>query len=113
MNTGQVIHELGSPSAKQWEDGPMAEPGTGEERLRHTVVGVNFAGTYDHGGNSHPWPVPAPPVAVGFGGVGIVEGVGDAILDANINYEFPLKDAVAAHKAIESGTTSGATVLIP
>ncbi|MEL6372786.1 MAG: quinone oxidoreductase [Pseudomonadota bacterium] len=34
------------------------------------------------------------------------------ILDANINYEYPLADAVKAHQAIESGTTLGATVLL-
>jgi len=37
----------------------------------------------------------------------------DGVIDANINYEYPLKDAVAAHEAIESGTTLGATVLLP
>lgn len=35
----------------------------------------------------------------------------DGIVDANVNYEYPLRDAVAAHTAIESGTTHGATVL--
>ncbi len=39
--------------------------------------------------------------------------IGDGILDANINYEYPLSEAVKAHKAIESGTTLGATVLLP
>jgi NADPH2:quinone reductase len=34
-------------------------------------------------------------------------------LDSNINYEYALKDAVMAHSAIESGTTLGASVLIP
>jgi|TARA_B100000378_G_scaffold51913_1_gene38513 NADPH2:quinone reductase len=34
-------------------------------------------------------------------------------LDANINYEYALKDAVKAHEAIKSGATLGATVLIP
>ena len=43
----------------------------------------------------------------------LFKAIGDGILDANINYEFPLKDAVQAHQAIESGTTLGATVLIP
>jgi NADPH2:quinone reductase len=37
----------------------------------------------------------------------------DGVINANINYEYPLKDAVAAHVAIESGTTLGATVLLP
>jgi NADPH:quinone reductase-like Zn-dependent oxidoreductase len=43
----------------------------------------------------------------------LFKAIGDGILDANINYEYALKDAVQAHKAIESGTTLGATVLIP
>jgi NADPH2:quinone reductase len=43
----------------------------------------------------------------------LFKAIGDGILDANINYEYPLSDAVAAHEAIESGTTLGATVLIP
>lgn len=37
----------------------------------------------------------------------------DGTVSASINYEYPLSDAVAAHEAIESGTTQGATVLVP
>lgn len=43
----------------------------------------------------------------------LFKAIGDGILDANINNEYPLKDAVKAHQAIESGTTLGATVLLP
>ncbi len=43
----------------------------------------------------------------------LFKAMGDGILDANLNHEFALKDAVQAHQAIESGTTSGAIVLIP
>lgn len=43
----------------------------------------------------------------------LFKAIGDGILDANINYEYALKDAVKAHEAIESGTTLGATILIP
>lgn len=43
----------------------------------------------------------------------LFKAIGDGILDANINYEYPLREAVRAHMAIESGTTLGATVLIP
>ena len=42
----------------------------------------------------------------------LFKAIGDNILDANINYEYALKDAVKAHEAIESGTTIGATVLM-
>ena len=43
----------------------------------------------------------------------LFKAIADGILDANINYEYALGDAVKAHKAIESGATLGATVLIP
>jgi len=43
----------------------------------------------------------------------LFKAIEDGVIDANINYEYPLCDAVQAHKAIESGKTLGATVLIP
>ena len=43
----------------------------------------------------------------------LFNAISKGIIKANINYEFPLKDAVRAHKAIESGKTIGAAVLIP
>lgn len=43
----------------------------------------------------------------------LFKAISEGILDANINYEYALKDAVRAHQAIESGTTLGSTVLIP
>jgi len=43
----------------------------------------------------------------------LFKAISDGVIDANINYEYPLKDAVQAHQAIESGTTLGATLLIP
>ena len=43
----------------------------------------------------------------------LFKAIEDGVIDANINYEYPLSEAVKAHKAIESGKTLGATVLIP
>ncbi|MEM8794977.1 MAG: quinone oxidoreductase [Pseudomonadota bacterium] len=43
----------------------------------------------------------------------LFKAIGDGILDSNVNYEYPLAEAVKAHQAIESGKTLGATVLIP
>jgi NADPH2:quinone reductase len=81
MPKAQVIHELGAPSVMQWQDWEVIDPAPGEVRLRHTAVGVNYADTYHRGGISHPWPVPACPVVIGFEGVGVVEGVGDDVAD--------------------------------
>ena len=79
MNMAQVIRKLGPPSSMNWEEWPVDDPLPGEVVIRHTAIGVNFADTYHRAGVSHPWPVPNPPVVIGFEGVGIVEGVGDDV----------------------------------
>ena len=79
MPMAQVIHALGPPEAMQWQEWPVADPGAGEVRIRHTAIGVNFADTYHRGGVSHPWPVPSCPVVIGFEAVGVVAGVGDGV----------------------------------
>ena len=89
MNKAQVIRKLGPPSAMNWEEWPVDDPLPGEVLIRHTAIGVNFADTYHRAGVSHPWPVPNPPVVIGFEGVGIVEGVGD-----DVNH-FSVGDRVA------------------
>ena len=72
-NKAQVIKNLGPPEVMQWQDWPINYPIAGEVRLRHTAIGVNFADTYHRAGISHPWPVPNPPVVIGFEGVGIID----------------------------------------
>ena len=79
MNKAQVIRKLGPPSAMNWEEWPVDDPLPSEVLIRQTAIGVNFADTYHRAGVSHPWPVPNPPVVIGFEGVGIVEGVGDDV----------------------------------
>ena len=44
---------------------------------------------------------------------GLFSAIRNGFVSAQINYEYPLKDTPQAHRAIESGTTTGATVLIP
>ena len=84
MSKAQVIDEFGPPEVMQWQDWPISDPGFGEVRLRHTVIGVNFADTYHRGGISHPWAVNTPPVVIGFEGVGIVEGLGEGVSNFKI-----------------------------
>ena len=43
----------------------------------------------------------------------LFKAIREGILDANINYEYPLKDAVKVHENLESGKTLGASILIP
>lgn len=42
----------------------------------------------------------------------LFDAIAQGVLKANIAREYPLRDAVAAHQAIESGTTTGASVLV-
>lgn len=78
-NKALVIHKLGPPQNMRWQQWDIPEPGAQEVRLRHTVIGFNFADTYHRGGIPHPWPVPPCPVVIGFEAVGIVEAVGDEV----------------------------------
>ncbi|MCG6903670.1 MAG: quinone oxidoreductase [Rhodobacter sp.] len=39
--------------------------------------------------------------------------IGDGVLSVNINQHLPLSQVAQAHEALESGTTTGSTVLIP
>jgi len=66
MSKAAVIYEMGGPDAFQYEDVDVGDPGSGEVRLKHIAIGVNYADTYHRGGVSHPWPVGDPPVIVGF-----------------------------------------------
>ena len=43
----------------------------------------------------------------------LFDAVRRGMIAANVNYEIPLKDAPEAHRAVENGLTSGATVLLP
>lgn len=84
MPKAQVIYKLGAPNVMKWEELVVSDPAPEEVRLRHTAIGVNFADTYHRAGISHPWPVSPCPVVIGFEGVGVVEGVGDGVIDFKI-----------------------------
>jgi NADPH2:quinone reductase len=69
------IHEHGGPEVLRWEPVPVADPGRGEVRLRHTAVGLNFIDVYERTG-LYPVTLPAIP---GREGAGVVEAVGPGV----------------------------------
>lgn len=69
------IHEYGGPEVLQWESVPVAEPGRGEVRVRHTAVGLNFIDVYERTG-LYPVTLPAIP---GREAAGLVEAVGPGV----------------------------------
>lgn len=40
------VHKAGGPEELKWEDVDVPEPGEGEVRIKHTVVGLNFIDIY-------------------------------------------------------------------
>ena len=43
----------------------------------------------------------------------LFDAISSGIVEANVNYEYALKDAPKAHQTVESGKTVGATILTP
>ncbi len=69
------IHTTGGPEVLTWEEVPVGNPGPGEARVRHTVVGVNYIDTY-HRSGLYKLPLPS---GIGNEAAGIVEAVGAGV----------------------------------
>jgi NADPH:quinone reductase len=67
----------GGPEVIEWVDVDLPEPGPGEVRMRHTAVGLNFIDVYHRSGL---YPV-AFPSGLGLEAAGVVEAVGDGVVD--------------------------------
>jgi NADPH2:quinone reductase len=67
------IHETGGPDVMRWEEVEVGDPGPGEVRLRHTVVGLNYIDVNHRAGV---YPLQDLPVVIGMEGAGVVEAVG-------------------------------------
>lgn len=66
------LHQTGSPDVLQVDDVELAAPATGEARIRHRAIGVNFIDCY-HRSGLYPLPLPAIP---GVEAVGVIEALG-------------------------------------
>jgi len=70
------FHATGGPEVLQWEEVAVGDPGPGEARVRHTVVGVNYIDTY-HRSGLYKLPLPS---GLGTEAAGVVEAVGSGSL---------------------------------
>jgi NADPH2:quinone reductase len=75
MSKAICFSEFGGPDVLRWIDIDVPEPGTGEVRIRHHAIGVNFVDVYQRAGL---YKVPLPAVA-GNEGAGVVEAVGEGV----------------------------------
>jgi len=69
------IHQTGGPEVMRCEEVAVGAPGTGQVRMRHDAVGLNFADTYFRSGL---YPVPLP-AGIGVEAAGVVEAVGEGV----------------------------------
>ncbi|BFU44894.1 quinone oxidoreductase family protein [Krasilnikovia sp. MM14-A1004] len=69
------FYSAGGPEVMRWESVEVGEPGTGEVRVRHMAVGLNFADTYFRSG-LYPAALPA---GMGVEAAGVIEAVGPGV----------------------------------
>lgn len=71
------FYETGGPEVLKWEAVEVGDPGSGEVRIRHHAVGLNFAEIYFRTG-LYPAALPA---GIGVEAAGVVEAIGDGVTD--------------------------------
>lgn len=69
------FHEVGGPEVLRYEDAIVGDPGSGQVRLKHGAVALNFADTYFRTG-LYPAPLPA---GIGSDASGTVTAVGEGV----------------------------------
>src|ERR1700756_5060723 len=80
MSRAIRIHEIGGPEVLKLEATQVGEPGSGQARVRHTYVAVNFIDVYFRTGR---YPLPLPN-GLGSDAVGVVEAVGAGVTDIQV-----------------------------
>lgn len=72
------IHATGGPEVLRYEDFEVPSPGPGEALVRHEAIGLNFIDVYFRTGL---YPAPSLPFTPGMEGAGVVEAVGEGVVD--------------------------------
>ena len=67
--------KIGGPDVLQWQDVNVPPPATGEVRIRHTAIGLNYVDTYYRSG-LYPTSLPS---GLGSEAAGIIEALGPSV----------------------------------
>lgn len=98
------IHRTGGPDAMQWEDVEVGAPGSGEVRIRHEAVGLNYIDVYFRTGL---YPAPSLPFTPGMEGAGVVEAVGEGVdslaVGDRVAYAAPPVGSYAEERLMPAG----------
>jgi NADPH2:quinone reductase len=72
------VHKLGGPEQLRYEEVELGDPGSGEARVRHTAIGLNFTDIHFRTGR---YPLPQLPHVIGMEAAGVVEAIGDGVTE--------------------------------
>jgi NADPH2:quinone reductase len=73
------IHANGGPEVMRFEDHDLPPPGSGEARIRHTAIGVNYSDINVRRGGFYIARPPRFPLIIGNEAAGVVESVGPGV----------------------------------
>jgi len=77
MNGAIVVRQHGGPEVLEWTESDPGTPGPGDVLVRQTAVGLNYIDVYHRTGLY----AVEPPFTPGTEAAGVVESVGDAVVD--------------------------------
>ncbi len=87
------IHQTGGPEVLSWDEVETGAPASGQARIRHTAVGLNFIDTY-HRSGLYPLPLPA---ILGSEGAGVVLEVGSGVTEVRVGDRVAYAGPVGAY----------------
>ncbi len=103
------FHQTGGSEVLKYEDITLPPPGTGDVRLKHTAIGVNFIDTYHRGGL---YPVPLPS-GLGKEVAGVVEALGEGVTGLKVGDRVATASAPLGMYAEASNVAARELVKIP
>ena len=101
------IYETGGPEVLKWEDIQLEDPESGQVRLKHTAIGLNFIDCYHRSGL---YPVELP-LTLGSEAVGIIEAIGPNVTGFEIGQRVTYCGGQTGSYSMERNID--ANVLIP
>ena len=101
------IYETGGPEVLKWEDIQLEDPESGQVRLKHTAIGLNFIDCYHRSGL---YPAELP-LTLGSEAVGIIEAIGPNVTGFEIGQRVTYCGGQTGSYSMERNID--ANVLIP
>src|SRR5687767_12569674 len=88
------VHEVGGPEVLRVEEAEVGPPGPGQALIRQTAIGLNFIDVYFRSGL---YPAPELPFIPGQEGAGVVEAVGDGVVDVSVGQRVAYAGVLGAY----------------